>query len=185
MAWPPRPLRSISGSKLALVGVSAGAAIVAAVAVTLVADGGEGQAGTDPCTAVMTAPDEAADPLASAGVRGLEVSSRLVREFPPRSLSCAGTSTPSESRVRGVFVELADDSAATVAVYAAIHPAEKSGDWRAYLRGTFQSELDFYERGNGSILAVTRRHPRLAQVVAAYEDVSRVTPLWQALAPLR
>lgn len=164
--------------------MSAGAAIVAAVVVTLVADG-EGQAGTDPCIAVMTAPDETADPLASAGLRGLEVSNRLVREFPPRGLSCAGTSTPSESRVRGVFVELADGSAATVAVYAAIHPAEKSGDWRAYLRGTFQSELDFYERGDGSILAVTRRHPRLAQAVEAYEDVGRVTPLWQALAPLR
>jgi hypothetical protein len=171
--------------KLALVGASAGAVIVAAVVAGVALEDREAKPGADPCIAVIDATEESADPLASAGLRGLAVSSRLVGAFPPRGLNCAGTITPSESRVRGVFVELGDGTGGTAAVYAAIHPRDESGDWRAYLRDMFEGDLDFHQRGDGSILAVIRGHPRSAEAVSAYEDVGRVTTLWRAVAPAR
>jgi hypothetical protein len=148
-------------------------------------DDGEAEPAADLCVAVMNPTEESADPLASAGLRGLGVSSRLVREFPPRGLNCAGTVAPSESRVRGVFVELGDGTGGTAGVYAAIHPRDKSSDWRAYLRDMFGGDLDFHQRGDGSILAVIRGHPRSAEALSAYEDVGQVTTLWRAVAPVR
>jgi hypothetical protein len=166
------------------VGVSAGAVIVAAVVASVALDDGESQPGADPCIAVMDATAESPDPLAAAGLRGTAVSSRLVVAFPPRGLNCTGTITPSESRVRGVFVELGDGTGGRAAVYAAIHPRDESGDWRAYLRDMFGRDLDFHQRGDGSILAVIRGHPRSAEAIAAYEDKGRVTTLWRAVAPV-
>lgn len=168
--------------------VSAGAAIAVAIVAGLALRDDEAEGGPDPCTAVMDATVESPDPLAAAGLRGTAVSSRLVVAFPPRSLTCVGTTSQSEARVRGVFVELADEGGPAAAVYAAIHPRDESADWRAYLRDTFEQELeqelDFHERGDGSILAVPRGHPRSAEAIAAYEDTGRATTLWRAVAPV-
>lgn len=169
--------------RLALIGVTAAVAIGAALTGAFIAGGDDPQV-EDPCTAVIGAQPDAPDPLASAGLSGATVSSRLVREFAAVNVNCAATVTPSASRVQGVFVELVDASGTTAAVYVALHPRESRDVWHHSMRETFQTPLDFYELGDGSMLAVVRGHPGSAAARAAYEDAHQTTPLWRVVGPL-
>lgn len=136
------------------------------------------ESATDPCLAVFRAVGSEQSPLEGVGLADA-IPATLTSMFEVSSFTCVATQEAGAAWVRGVFVELVDQSGIG-AIYAVLHDRESEAGWRGYLAENFPGLTLEFELGDKWILGVNTAHPRASEVVGALSDQGDNFSLWAA-----
>jgi hypothetical protein len=136
------------------------------------------ESATDPCQDVFRAIGSEQSPLEGVGLADA-IPAALTSMFEVSSFTCVATQEGDSAWVRGVFVELVDESGIG-ALYAVLHDRESATGWRGYLAETFPDLTLDFELGDNWILGVNATHPRASEIAGASPDQDDNVSLWAA-----